>query len=45
LEPMQERPESEGAGFVHVRVLVVIPWPQVTEHWSQDCHVVQLPST
>ena len=40
----QSAPPFDGAGLVHVLVLVLVPSPQVTEQDPGD-HGVQLPST
>ena len=43
--PAQPSPDVEGAGFVHVRVRLLVPIPQETEHGDHDVQSDQLPST
>ena len=43
--PTHSAPPCAGAGFVHVRVLVAVPVPHVTEHLLTSDHSLQAPST
>jgi len=45
LLPVQERPPYAGTGLLHVRVLDLLPLPQVLVHVVHPGHVAQLPFT
>ena len=43
--PWQSSPPCVGGGFVHVRVRVLVPCPQLTSHLLHWLHSVHTPST
>ena len=43
--PSQILPPYFGAGLLHFLVLCITPVLQVVEHWDQELHEFQLPST
>ena len=45
LSPWQSLPPQLGLGLVHVRLLVIMPPPQVAEHSDSSVHSLHSPST